>query len=178
MKNLQRLFKKASIETEVFLEIPFNLKTLQRPRSQTQTCENYDPLYDSSVYLRNLPFISFFALYFLVFELCTKHCTTLFQSCSINFFMYIIRNQNLTNDSPVVRLLAHKRLFAQLMVSFFSFNVIKTSIMNVVNTTKKTAFRVRLACVAGVKRGRGRGKLGVQNTALRGNSSFCAKNWN
>ena len=26
MKNLQRLFKKASIETEVFLEIPFYLK--------------------------------------------------------------------------------------------------------------------------------------------------------
>ena len=49
--------------------------------------------------------------------------------------MYIIRNQNLTNDSPVVRLLAHKRLFAQLMVSFFSFNVMKTLIMNVVNTT-------------------------------------------
>ena len=44
MKNLQRLFKKARIETEVFLEIPFYLKTLQRPRSQTQICENYDPL--------------------------------------------------------------------------------------------------------------------------------------
>ena len=78
MKNLQSLFKKARIETEVFLEIPFYLKTLSRPRSQTQTCENYDPLYDSSVYRRNLPFISFFALCFLVFELCTKNCTALF----------------------------------------------------------------------------------------------------
>ena len=89
--------------------------------------------------------------------------------------MYIIRNQNLMNDSPVGRLLAHKHLFAKLMVSFFSFNVMKTLIMNVVNITKKTAFRVRLACVAGVKREKGAGKLGVQNTALRGNSSFCCK---
>ena len=151
MKNLQRLFKNASIETEVFLEIPFYLKTLW-----------------CCVYLRNLPFISFFTLYFLVFELCTKNCTALFQSCSINFFLYIIRNQNLTNDSPVVRLLAHKRLFAQLMVSFF-LSMRWTSIVNVVNTTKKTAFRVRIACVTGVKRGRGREKLGVQNTALREN---------
>ena len=137
MKNLQRLLKKARIETGVFLEIPFYLKTLQRPRSQTQRCENHDPLYDSSVYLRNLPFISFFVLDFLVSELCTKNCTALFQSYSINFFMHIIRNQNLTNDSPVMRFLAHKRLFAQLMVSFFSVNVMKTSIMNVVNTTNK-----------------------------------------
>ena len=124
MKNLQRLFKNASIETEVFLEIPFCLKTFW-----------------CGVYLRNLPFISFFTLYYLVFELCTKNCIALFQSCSINFFLYIIRNQNLTNDSPVVRLLAHKRLFAQLMVSFLSFNAMNL-IMNVVNTTKKTAFRV------------------------------------
>ena len=45
MKNLQRLFKNASIKTEVFLEIPFCLKTLW-----------------CGVYLRNLPFISFFTL--------------------------------------------------------------------------------------------------------------------
>ena len=120
MKNLQRLFKKASIETEVFLEIPFYLKPyrgqgLKHKHAKTTTH------FMTAVFinLRNLPFISFFALYFLVFELCTKNCTALFQSYSINFFMYIIRNQNLTNDSPVVRLLAHKRLFAQLMVSFF-----------------------------------------------------------
>ena len=159
MKNLQRLFKNASIETEVFLEIPFCLKTLW-----------------CGVYLRNLPFISFFTLYYLVFELCTKNCIALFQSCSINFFLYIIRNQNLTNDSPVVRLLAHKRLFAQLMVSFFSFNAMNLN-HECSKHYEKNSFPGRIACVAGVKRGRGRGreKLGVQNTALRENSSFCCK---
>ena len=162
MKNLQRLFKNASIETEVFLEIPFCLKTLW-----------------CGVYLRNLPFISFFTLYYLVFELCTKNCIALFQSCSINFFLYIIRNQNLTNDSPVVRLLAHKRLFAQLMVSFLSFNAMNL-IMNVVNTTKKTAFRVGQPAWQALKgEGEGEGK----NWAFKTRPSerirlFAAKNWN
>ena len=159
MKNLQRLFKNASIETEVFLEIPFYLKTLW-----------------CCVYLRNLPFISFFTLYFLVFELCTKNCTALFQSCSINFFLYIIRNQNLTNDSPVVRLLAHKRLFAQLMVSFFSFNVMKTSTMNVVNTTNKQLSGSGQPAWQ-VLKGEGE-NWAFKTRPSEGIRLFAAKNWN
>ena len=98
---------------------PFLFKNFIEAKVSNTNNQKLRPTLWQQCLFEKFPFYFLFCIIFPRFELCTKNCTALFQSYSIIFFMYIIRNENLTNDSPVVRLLAHKRLFAQLMVSFF-----------------------------------------------------------